>query len=47
MSVDECIGCKEFTLTMVSYKVRTPVINYEFYESINLLFVTTKITDEG
>jgi hypothetical protein len=47
MSVDECIGCKEFTVTIVTYKVRKTCY-YKFHnlcERLNLLVVIADTTD--
>ena len=49
MSVDECIGYEEFTVRIVSYKVRK-TFYYEFHkicEWLNLFGVNTDITDGG
>jgi len=49
MPVDECIGFKEFTVTILSNKVRNTCY-YKFhkvFERLNRFGVTTDITEGG
>jgi hypothetical protein len=49
MSVDECIGCKEFTVTIVLYILRkTSYCKFHnVFKRLNLFGVTADITDGG
>lgn len=49
MSVDECVGYKEFTVTIIWSKV-SKICYYKFhtvFERLNLFGVTANITDGG